>query len=73
MGAGAGSGYITNSNIKFPDESFKVFLRVGGPGEASVIKTNIGSDITANPGCNSTNNSKYSGGIGGNGFSGGEY
>ena len=37
--AGAGSGYVTNSTIKFPCEKFNVSLRVGGPGEVSTIKT----------------------------------
>ena len=37
--AGAGSGYITNSSIKFPCEKFEVSLKVGGPGEVATVKT----------------------------------
>ena len=71
VGTGAGSGYITNSDIKFPCESFEISLTVGGPGQVSVIKTKDGRVINANPGGDSTN-LPGSTNIGGNGFSGGE-
>lgn len=72
MGHGAGSGYITISNITFPSESFKVNLRVGGSEEASTIKIDDGSVISAKPGGNSQVKGK---GIqaAGDGYSGGKY
>ena len=73
LGTGAGSGDITNSNIKFPCESFKVSLKVGGPGEASTIKIDDISDTSAKPGGNCIMDSVYTSGVGGNGYSGGEY
>ena len=71
VGSGAGSGYITNSDIKFPSESFEISLRVGGPGQVSVIKTKDGTVINANPGGESTNDPRIKN-MGGNGFSGGK-
>ena len=71
VGTGAGSGYITNSDIKFPCESFEISLRVGGPGQVSVIKTKDGTVINANPGGESTNDPGIKN-MGGNGFSGGK-
>ena len=45
----------------------------GGPGEASTIKSEDISDISAKPGGNSIMDSVYTSGVGGNGYSGGEY
>ena len=72
IGPGAGSGYITISNIKFPCESFKVNLRVGGSEEASTIKIDDGSVISAKPGGNSHVKAKGMWAAG-DGYSGGKY
>ena len=71
VGQGAGSGYINNRIIAFPNEDFVVNIRVGGSGEASTIQIDNDRTISAQPGGDSASPKGVTA-FGGNGFSGGE-
>ena len=71
MSKGAGSGYINNHIIAFPNEDFEVNIRVGGSGEASTIQIDNDRTISAQPGGDSASPKGVTA-FGGNGFSGGE-